>query len=229
MIGEIQQQVDFPVRVSPGDPADLPKVLIIEPNEQIIVPIISPGHLPGLPGCIGNMVEIQLLPGPPVGVIADFLPAGSRRSDFISIGTMMLPDQFLHDKFRHGGTADVAMAANMIGVPKAIIVVSLGIMDLVMFNPAITQKKGPYETEEGCLSLTGTRKVTRYREIKVEFQDMKFKSRKRLSKISRQRLSSMNWIIWRRIDLTVLSAVDRYPAKQSQKNLEQARAMGLRD
>ncbi|WP_370834455.1 peptide deformylase [Acidaminococcus sp.] len=122
-----------------------------------------------------------------------------------------------------------AMAANMIGVSKAIIVVSLGIMDLVMFNPAITQKKGPYETEEGCLSLTGTRKVTRYREIKVEFQDMKFKSRKRLSKISRQRLSSMNWIIWRRIDLTVLSAVDRYPAKQSQKNLEQARAMGLRD
>lgn len=53
--------------------------------------------------------------------------------------------------------------------------VSMGIMDLVMFNPAITQKKGPYETEEGCLSLTGTRKVTRYQEIKVEFQDMKFK------------------------------------------------------
>jgi hypothetical protein len=110
MIGEIQQQVDLPIRVSPGDPADLPKVFIIEPNEQIIVPIISPGHLPGLPGRIGNMVEIQLLPGPPVGVIANFLPTGSRRSDFISIGTMMLPDQFLHDKFRHGGTADVAMA-----------------------------------------------------------------------------------------------------------------------
>lgn len=76
------------------------------------------------------------------------------------------------------------MAANMIGVPKTIIVVSLGIMDLVMFNPAITQKKGPYETEEGCLSLTGTRKVTRYQEIKVEFQDMKFKKQKKTFKDS---------------------------------------------
>lgn len=75
-----------------------------------------------------------------------------------------------------------AVAANMIGVPKAIIVVSLGIMDLVMFNPAITQKKGPYETEEGCLSLTGTRKVTRYQKIKVEFQDMKFKKQKKTFK-----------------------------------------------
>lgn len=74
------------------------------------------------------------------------------------------------------------MAANMIGVPKAIIVVSLGIMDLVMFNPAITQKKGPYETEEGGLSLTGTRKVTRYQKIKVEFQDMKFKKQKKTFK-----------------------------------------------
>ena len=76
----------------------------------------------------------------------------------------------------------LAMAANMIGVPKAIIVVSMGIMDLVMFNPAITQKKGPYKTEEGCLSLTGTRKVTRYQDIKVEFQDMKFKKQKKTFK-----------------------------------------------
>ena len=57
-------------------------------------------------------------------------------------------------------------------------------MDLVMFNPAITQKKGPYETEEGCLSLTGTRKVTRYLEIKVAFQDMKFIKKKKTFKDS---------------------------------------------
>ena len=63
----------------------------------------------------------------------------------------------------------VGMAANMIGVPKAIIVVNLGMMDLIMFNPVILKKKHPYETEEGCLSLSGTRKTTRYREIQVEY------------------------------------------------------------
>ena len=72
----------------------------------------------------------------------------------------------------------VGMAANMIGVAKNIIVVNLGMMNMVMFNPVITKKKGKYETAEGCLSLTGRRKATRYREIEVEFQDMEFKKQK---------------------------------------------------
>lgn len=66
----------------------------------------------------------------------------------------------------------VGMAANMIGVKKNIIVVSMGIMDICMLNPKITVKKNPFETEEGCLSLQGVRKTTRYREIEVDFQDM---------------------------------------------------------
>lgn len=66
----------------------------------------------------------------------------------------------------------VGMAANMIGVKKNIIVVSMGIMDICMLNPKITVKKKPFETEEGCLSLQGVRKTTRYREIEVDFQDM---------------------------------------------------------
>ena len=70
----------------------------------------------------------------------------------------------------------VGMAANMIGVAKCIIVVNLGLMDMVMFNPKITKQKGPYETLEGCLSLSGERKTTRYKEIEVEFQDMDFKN-----------------------------------------------------
>ena len=70
----------------------------------------------------------------------------------------------------------VGMAANMIGVAKCIIVVNLGLMDMVLFNPKITKQKGPYETSEGCLSLPGERKTTRYREIEVEFQDMDFKT-----------------------------------------------------
>ena len=70
----------------------------------------------------------------------------------------------------------VGMAANMIGVAKCIIVVNLGLMDMVMFNPKITKQKGAYETSEGCLSLSGERKTTRYKEIEVEFQDMDFKN-----------------------------------------------------
>lgn len=65
----------------------------------------------------------------------------------------------------------VGMAANMIGVKKRIIIVSIGMMNLVMYNPVILKKSGPFETEEGCLSLDGTRKTTRYRSIDVEYTD----------------------------------------------------------
>lgn len=68
----------------------------------------------------------------------------------------------------------VGMAANMIGVKKNIIVVDMGFMDMIMFNPKILRKSDPYETEEGCLSLTGVRKCTRYKEIEVEYEDMNF-------------------------------------------------------
>ena len=70
----------------------------------------------------------------------------------------------------------VGMAANMIGYKKRIIIVSMGFMDVVMFNPEIVKKSGPYETEEGCLSLTGTRKTTRYQKITVKYQDTNFQS-----------------------------------------------------
>ncbi len=70
----------------------------------------------------------------------------------------------------------VGMAANMIGVRKNIIVVDTGIMPLVMFNPVITKKSGKFETEEGCLSLTGVRSCTRYKEIEVAYQDINFQN-----------------------------------------------------
>ena len=69
----------------------------------------------------------------------------------------------------------VGMAANMIGVRKRIIIVNMGMFNIVMFNPVITKKEGPYETEEGCLSLTGVRKTTRYERITVEYQDSSWK------------------------------------------------------
>ena len=68
----------------------------------------------------------------------------------------------------------VGMAANMIGVNKRIIAVNMGFINVAMLNPVIVKKSGAYETEEGCLSLDGTRKVTRYRDIEVEFQDVSF-------------------------------------------------------
>lgn len=70
------------------------------------------------------------------------------------------------------------MAANMIGVKKAIIVVSAGPFDILMYNPIIVSKRKPFETEEGCLSLEGVRKTTRYEEIEVEYQDAGFKKQK---------------------------------------------------
>ena len=71
----------------------------------------------------------------------------------------------------------VGMAANMIGVCKRIIVFDNEGKYTVMFNPEIIKKSGPYETEEGCLSLTGTRKAKRWQSIKVQYQNERFQTR----------------------------------------------------
>lgn len=72
----------------------------------------------------------------------------------------------------------VGMAANMIGYKKRTIIVSMGIIDLIMNNPVMISKSGEYETEEGCLSLDGTRKTTRYKDIEVEYEDINFKKQR---------------------------------------------------
>lgn len=69
----------------------------------------------------------------------------------------------------------VGMAANMIGVKKRIIVVSTGRVDMAMLNPVILRRSMPYETEEGCLSLEGSRKTTRFETIEVEYRDRSYK------------------------------------------------------
>ena len=71
----------------------------------------------------------------------------------------------------------VGMAANMIGVNKRIIAFDCDGEYMVMFNPVIVKKSGPYDTEEGCLSLTGTRKTKRFQNIKVQWQNEKFQAR----------------------------------------------------
>ena len=72
----------------------------------------------------------------------------------------------------------VGMAANMIGVKKRIIIVNAGFRDIIMFNPVIVRKSGPYETEEGCLSLPGVRKTKRYQNIEIEYYDWNWKKQR---------------------------------------------------
>jgi len=71
----------------------------------------------------------------------------------------------------------VGMAANMIGVKKRIIAFDNDGRYMVMLNPEIIKKSGYYEAEEGCLSLSGTRKAKRWKSIKVQYQNEKFQVR----------------------------------------------------
>ena len=71
----------------------------------------------------------------------------------------------------------VGMAANMIGVNKRIIVFDNEGTYMVMFNPEIIKQSGPFQAEEGCLSLEGTRPAKRWQSIKVRYQNEKFQER----------------------------------------------------
>ncbi len=71
----------------------------------------------------------------------------------------------------------VGMAANMIGVNKCIIAFDNDGEYTVMLNPVIVKRSGAYEAEEGCLSLTGTRKARRFKSIKVQWQNEKLQTR----------------------------------------------------
>ena len=84
----------------------------------------------------------------------------------------------LQDTLRAHSEECAGMAANMTGVNRNIIIVNMGLINMKMFNPVITEKSGSYMTEEGCLSLTGTRPVERFENITVEYQDMLFMGRR---------------------------------------------------
>lgn len=71
----------------------------------------------------------------------------------------------------------VGMAANMIGVSKRIIAFDCEGTYMVMFNPVILKKERAYQTEEGCLSLSGSRRTERFQSIKVQWQNEKFQTR----------------------------------------------------
>lgn len=99
-------------------------------------------------------------------------PSESATQADLSVGRDLL------DTLQANREACVGMAANMIGVKKNIIIVNMGLIDVVMFNPVIISRRGRYETEEGCLSLEGVRKTTRYQEIEVEYYDSSWKKQR---------------------------------------------------
>ncbi len=83
----------------------------------------------------------------------------------------------LLETLEHHKDGCVGMAANMIGVNKRIIAFDNEGEYMVMFNPQILRRSGSYDTEEGCLSLTGVRPVKRWKTIKVQWQNEKFQQR----------------------------------------------------
>ena len=101
----------------------------------------------------------------------------------------------LQDTLQANRERCVGMAANMIGVKKNIIIVNMGFIDVVMFNPVIVSKRDMYETEEGCLSLDGVRETTRYQEIEVEYMISTGKNSGRSCPDGRLRSASMKLII----------------------------------
>lgn len=86
--------------------------------------------------------------------------------------------QDLEDTLAANRERCVGMAANMIGVKKNIIIVNMGFVDVLMFNPVIIKKDTPYETEEGCLSLEGVRPAVRFQNIEVEYYDKNWKKQR---------------------------------------------------
>ena len=83
----------------------------------------------------------------------------------------------LLDTLRANADRCVGMAANMIGEKVRIIAFVDGSRPMEMFNPVIVKRDGPFDCEEGCLSLEGSRPAKRYKTIKVQWQNREMKPR----------------------------------------------------
>ncbi len=105
-------------------------------------------------------------------IMKDVLFLGQKSEEATEADRPIIQD--LHDTLAAHRESCVGMAANMIGYRKRMIIVSMGLSDVVMINPAIIQKSQPYQTEEGCLSLQGVRKTRRFKKIKVQYLDESF-------------------------------------------------------
>jgi len=101
----------------------------------------------------------------------------ARKSELATMEDLPVAQDLL-DTLATNKDACVGMAANMIGVHKRIIVFDNEGTYMTMFNPEIIKTSGPYDTEEGCLSLLGgPRPCKRYQTIKVRWQNQDFQTR----------------------------------------------------
>lgn len=100
----------------------------------------------------------------------------ARKSELATKEDLSVAEDLL-DTLKANAAGCVGMAANMIGVSKRIIAFDNAGSYMVMFNPEIIKCSDAYEAEEGCLSLIGVRKTTRYRSIKVRYQNEAFQVR----------------------------------------------------
>ena len=76
---------------------------------------------------------------------------------------------FLRLPSREATAEDMDIARNLLDTLKGTY--------MVMFNPVILKKEGAYQTEEGCLSLSGSRRTERFQSVKVQWQNEKFQTR----------------------------------------------------
>ena len=101
----------------------------------------------------------------------------ARKSELATVEDLPVAQDLL-DTLAANKDACVGMAANMIGVCKRIIVFDNEGIYMTMFNPEIIKTSGPYDTEEGCLSLLGgPRPCKRYQTIKMRWQNQDFQTR----------------------------------------------------
>lgn len=100
----------------------------------------------------------------------------ARKSKEATFDDISVADDLL-DTLKANAAGCVGMAANMIGVTKNIIVFDNNGKYEEMFNPEIIDRKGVFETQEGCLSLSGVRTTKRYKKIKVRWQNRKLEWR----------------------------------------------------
>lgn len=106
-------------------------------------------------------------------IVRDVIFLGQKSTDATIADIKTAMD--LVDTLEANRNACVGMAANMIGVKKRIIAINDNGFTKLMINPTITAKSSKFETEEGCLSLSGVRPTTRYKSITVKYLDMNFK------------------------------------------------------
>lgn len=106
-------------------------------------------------------------------IVRDVIFLGQKSTDATIADIKTAMD--LVDTLEANRNACVGMAANMIGVKKRIIAINDNGFTKLMINPTITAKSSKFETEEGCLSLSGVRPTTRYKNITVKYLDMNFK------------------------------------------------------